>query len=159
MAHVSVSRLVRGVGLRAIESSVRRYPRTRRSERVWRRLVLWLPVAVYAAGIFFASSISNPALPAGVSDKTGHGLAYFGLALLVLRGLAGAEWAGVTARTSLGAVALAVAYGASDELHQLFVPGRTADVHDLRADATGAAIGVALVWLLVVIRRRRESRI
>jgi hypothetical protein len=159
MAHVSVSRLVGGVGLRAVESSVRWHPRTRRSERVWRRLVLWLPVVVYAAGIFVASSVSNATLPAGVSDKTGHGLAYFGLVLLVLRGLAGAEWAGVTARTSLGAVALAAAYGASDELHQLFVPGRTADVHDLRADATGAAIGVALVWLLVVIRRRRESRI
>ena len=99
--------------------------------------------SIYAAGIFFVSSLSHPPLPPGVSDKTGHGAAYAGLALLVLRALAGAEWTGVTAAPSLAAVALAAAYGASDELHQLFVPGRTADLHDLRADATGAAVGVA----------------
>ena len=158
MAHVSVSRLVRGARLRAAASSVRGYLQTRRSE-LWRRLALWLPAAICASGIFFMSSLSNPALPPDVSDKTGHGLAYFGLGLLVLRGLAGGAWTGVTARTSLKAVALTAAYGASDELHQLFVPGRTADIYDLRADVTGAAVGVALVWLLAIFRRRGESRI
>jgi len=123
------------------------------------RLWLWLPVAIYAAGIFLVSSMSQPPLPSGINDKSGHGAAYSGFALVLVRAFAGAEWAGVTAGPSLAAVALATAYGASDEWHQAFVPGRTADVHDLAADATGAAAGAAAAWLVAVLRRRRESRI
>ena len=70
-----------------------------------------------------------------------------------------AEWAGVSAGTSLAAVGLTTAFGASDELHQLFVPGRSADVHDLVADATGAAAGVTAAWLAATLIRRRKSRI
>jgi VanZ family protein len=35
---------------------------------------------------------------------------------------------------------MAVAWGVFDEAHQSFVPGRTADILDLLADATGAAL-------------------
>jgi VanZ family protein len=124
-----------------------------------RRLWLWLPVVVYAAAIFLVSSMPNPSMPDGVSDKSGHGAAYCGLGLVVLRALAAGEWAGITARTSLAALALTTAFGASDELHQLFVPGRSADVHDVAADATGAAAGVTAAWLTAALIRRRKSRI
>jgi VanZ family protein len=130
-----------------------------RSRLTSRRLWLWLPVVLYAAGIFLVSSMHNPPIPGGVSDKSGHGAAYCGLGLTVLRGLAGAEWAGVTAGTSLAAVGFATAFGASDELHQLFVPGRSADVHDLAADAIGTGAGVMTAWLAATLIRRRKSRI
>ena len=61
--------------------------------------------------------------------------------MLVVRALAG----GLPRRISLGvaaaAVAITIAYGATDEVHQLFVPGRTGDVYDLMADAAGALAG------------------
>lgn len=50
------------------------------------------------------------------------------------------------------AVLLASLYGVSDELHQAFVPGRSADPADWLADTAGALAAVLLVRLW---RRRR----
>ena len=46
------------------------------------------------------------------------------------------------------AFALTVLYRVLDELHQAFVPGRTASEADLGLDAAGALIGVGLALLL-----------
>lgn len=40
---------------------------------------------------------------------------------------------------------LAVLYGLSDEIHQMFVPGRVFDLGDWLADAGGAALAI-LAW-------------
>ncbi len=114
---------------------------------------------VYAVAIFLVSSMTQAPLPPGVSDKTGHSAAYAGFGVVVLRALARGTLTGVTAGTGLSALAIATAYGASDELHQRYVPGRTADLQDLRADATGAAGGIAIAWLVAVLVRVRKSRI
>jgi VanZ family protein len=120
--------------------------------------VLWGPVALYALAIFIESSISQvPALPSGFTDKDGHGLLYAGLAVLVLRAASGATWDGVTLRAAAAAVAFAAVYGITDEFHQWFVPGRTADVNDWVADCTGAATGVAVVWLIARVVRKPGS--
>ena len=42
------------------------------------------------------------------------------------------------------ALALGIAYAASDELHQVFVPGRRGSVFDILIDSVGVALGVAL---------------
>jgi VanZ family protein len=121
-----------------------------------RALVLWGPVALYALAIFVESSISHiPAFPSGFTDKDGHALLYAGLAGLVLRAVSGARWGGVTLRAGGMAVALSAFYGFTDEFHQWFVPGRTADVYDWVADCTGAATGVAVVWLVARVARKK----
>jgi VanZ family protein len=57
-------------------------------------------------------------------------------------------------RAATVAVALASAYGITDEYHQYFVPGRTNDPVDWLVDTAGAAAAVALIaW----VARRRES--
>ena len=120
-----------------------------------RALWLWGPVAAYLVAIFLESSVSQvPEMPTGVTDKDAHGLLYAGLALLILRALAGAKWRHVTIGAGLVAVFLAAAYGATDEFHQRFVPGRTADLLDLAADAAGAAAAVAVVWVIARWRAR-----
>lgn len=75
------------------------------------------------------------------------------LAGLLLRALAGGRLAGVTWKRGIAAIVLATLYGVSDEFHQLFVPGRSADPYDVLADGVGATIGTAIGWLLSVARR------
>ncbi|MBF0179708.1 MAG: VanZ family protein [Magnetococcales bacterium] len=51
-------------------------------------------------------------------------------------------------RAWLWAWCYVAAYGAFDEWHQLFVPGRYADVADWMADAIGAALAICLLEYL-----------
>ena len=52
---------------------------------------------------------------------------------------------------------IAVAYGASDELHQAFVPGRVASLTDLGFDVLGAVAGTAVAEATVLFHRRRSA--
>lgn len=55
----------------------------------------------------------------------------------------------------LAAWSLAVAYAATDEVHQLFVDGRSGMASDVAVDSVGAAVGIALV-ILVLLRQERN---
>jgi VanZ family protein len=118
---------------------------------------VWGPVIAQLAAIFFASSLSNPGLPSGVSDKTGHFIGYGMLGAFILRALAGAAVAGVTAGRGLLSVGLASLYAASDEFHQSFVPGRSPDPADWVADTLGAIAAVLLVLGVAALLGRRRS--
>lgn len=120
-----------------------------------RQLRRWAPVAVYMAVIFALSSISRPPdLPSAIGDKGGHALLYSGLASLFVRALAGGWRQSFGARTGFAAVAYSTIYGATDEVHQMFVPFRTADLADLAADALGAAAAVLVLHAAHTIRTR-----
>jgi VanZ family protein len=106
------------------------------------------------ATIFAASSIQNLGeLPGGVSDKSGHFIGYALLAVLLLRAFARGRLHDVTWPRVALAIVLATVYGVSDEFHQLFVPGRSADRYDVFADCAGATLGAALGWLAGAARR------
>ncbi len=113
-----------------------------------RRLLGWVGAFLWCALIFWLSSTPDAGgvfgfLPDG-ADKVLHGGAF-----LVLAGLLTLA----TGRPVVSALA-AVAYGVSDEVHQLFVPGRTADLADLMADAVGATVGA---WLVGYLLRRNTN--
>jgi VanZ family protein len=108
-----------------------------------RRLSSWLPPLVYMAVIFYVSSLSNP-LPqvtARVWDKLLHTIDYAGLGVLFVRALRrdGWRWRGAL----VAAILMTSLYGASDEFHQWFVPGRSSAVSDWVADTVGAVLGAA----------------
>jgi VanZ family protein len=124
------------------------------STRAW----LWGPVFVYMAAIFFVSGMPEPPSPPGLSDKTGHFAAYGGLALTALRATSGGALAGVQPATVAAAWGIATLFGASDEFHQRFVPGRTADLADLGADALGAAVAMGVAWVSAILRRSARPR-
>ena len=105
---------------------------------------------LYMAAIFYVSALSDPLVPAG-SDKSLHGLAYLGLAIVVLRALVGGLLRRIEMRVAIAAFLITVAYAATDEVHQMFVPGRTADMFDLLADAAGAIVGTAVCWAWSII--------
>jgi VanZ family protein len=124
--------------------------------RFWEhQSVRWAAVVAWMGLIFFLSAQSTlPDLTGGrpdLQDVAGHFLVYAGLALLLLWAMTGA---GVR-HAALWALAIAVLYGASDEFHQGFVPGRNPDVFDLATDAAGAAAAIVLAtW----VRARRRAR-
>ncbi len=95
---------------------------------------LW-PLAIVVL-IFSASAKSTVAGPKIANfDKVTHFSVYGLLATLVCRqtrGWRGAAWAFVAVS----------AFGATDEIHQSFVPGRFAEVEDWVADTAGAAVAV-----------------
>jgi VanZ family protein len=111
-----------------------------------RAFLLWLPVILYMAAIFYVSSLPQPPVPPG-GDKPWHILAYLGLGVVTVRAVAGGLPPAIDARVAAFAMAIAIGYGATDELHQAFVPGRSAQVADLVADAIGVMSGTGLCWI------------
>jgi VanZ family protein len=105
-----------------------------------RLLTVWLPVVVWAAVIFTFSSIPSLSTGLGTWDtilrKAAHLTEYAVLGGLLYRALG---------REAL-ALAVGIAYAATDELHQYFVRGRHASPVDVAIDAVGIAVGM-LLWL------------
>ena len=110
----------------------------------------WLPVLSYAACIFFVSSLSSTGVNVhtffyGFGDKIVHAMEYAVLGILLFRAFRYASMEKMAIYASVLAVAVAVVYGVSDEVHQSFVPLRHPDGWDVAADAVGAFLGVR-VW-------------
>jgi len=123
--------------------------------RLWR----WGPVLGCMAAIFYESSQTYvPAdLPVGLSNHTGHFLAYAVLAAVTVRALAGLRWTGVTVGTAAAALLVASLYGVTDEFHQQFVRNRLSGVDDWIADTAGAL--TAMVVALAIARWRRGRNV
>jgi len=120
----------------------------------WRWL---LPALAYAALIFLLSHLSNPFpfKPTGLLtyDKLLHFLEYLAFGVLLAWGLSRAGLA--VSSAGVWAVVLGSAYGLTDEIHQAFVPKRSADPLDWLADTAGVLAGAIVA---VVILRRRGAR-
>ena len=128
------------------------------------RAARWWPALAWMGGIFYLSQRSTPM---GVSASNAGAIVahlglYLALALLLYWALAGSggdsradapAWVPATL-----AFALAVLYGVLDELHQAFVPGRTASEVDLGVDAAGALLGVTAALLAARLLNTRRQR-
>ncbi len=106
---------------------------------------MWGPVVIYLALIFYLSSLSHIAWAAAYPDYVEHGAEYGGLAILLARALNNGLRHPLSFRVLLVTFLLCVAYGASDEFHQKFVPNRFADVTDVLSDSVGAAVGLTVL--------------
>lgn len=85
--------------------------------------------------------------------KAAHVTEYAVLGILIVRALR--HVCGVSSRGLWsGAWLLATAYAASDEFHQIFVPGRTPKVTDVMLDSAGVLLGLGIMLL----RQKRMSR-
>ena len=115
------------------------------------KLKRWFPSILMMALIFGFSSIPLREMPSfGLFDflvkKFGHAFGYGLLALAYLRGLGGKRpWL---------AWLMAVAFAATDEYHQSFVPGRNPSPVDvLFFDNLGALAGL---WASSILRKRKN---
>lgn len=89
--------------------------------------------------------------------KSAHFFAYLLLAILVLNALRtsrqpGLKKVGIT-------IIICVLYACSDEFHQLFVPGRGAQVRDVFIDSAGSITGIGFyMGMRKIVRRKLDKK-
>jgi VanZ family protein len=120
----------------------------------------WLPLALLAGywlALFTGTHVPPefPGLPPEGYDKVVHFSSF-----AVLAALLAVAWRSLWGRLPIWSVGVAwlliVSYAAGDEITQPWFR-RTCDIYDWRADACGAAVGLALVYgwhLLRTVRTR-----
>jgi VanZ family protein len=137
----------------------------------WAPVILWMMVIFILSTELFSSANTTPFLAPLLADllpdvfaarievivlllrKLGHWSEYFILAVLLMRAL-NAELSTRSARRRLlWSIAVATFYAGSDELHQAFVPSRTASPVDVMIDSFGAFCGT--LW--GHLRNRRSN--
>lgn len=115
-----------------------------------RAVLAWVPAVLWAAAIFVVSARPSVSLPSfRAADKVLHFGAY------ALMGFLLAHAAASSGLSPRWAVVLGWLYGASDELHQGFVPGRSMDPADWAADALGVLAGTFAYTRIQAWRRGR----
>ncbi len=112
-----------------------------------RPIVAWSGLLGYAAIIFYFSS-----QPVGAelgwfqqSDKLLHIMEYALLGWLAHHAVLASRPCTPRRIIVLISIGIGILYGASDELHQYFVPTRNASIADVVADTVGVALGVWVV--------------
>lgn len=133
-----------------------------------RAIRYWLPLIAWMAVIFALSHIPVDTVESVLhgpldiapeiakSDLVIHPLEFGVLAILAYRLLA--SYRRVSRRYALlGAFGFAIAYGALDEFHQSFVPGRSATLADLGLDALGALLGLAAILAIARLAASRAA--
>jgi len=122
--------------------------------KVW---LVYVPLIIYWLILFIATTLPAERLPSvGFSDKINHFLAYFALAVLVnLTLIYQRKSRFLFEKAQIATIVICLFYGALDEIHQLLVPGRSAETLDWVADALGAFAGVLIVYLLISRLRYR----
>jgi VanZ family protein len=105
--------------------------------------IYWFPIILYCLLIFIQSSYpsikSGPELPH--IDKVLHFVAYAFLGALFLRAFKTSRIKNNVKLILILSIFLSSLYGVSDEIHQYFVPYRSADLMDILADMLGGLTG------------------
>ena len=145
------------------------------------RIISWVAVILWAVLIFSLSHqpvVQSSQLSVGITEvivksfekvtpnegfdigslndivrTNAHFFTYLVLGILMINTL---RKSGVHGFQSLGmALLICVLYAVSDEVHQIFVPGRDAEVKDVLIDSAGASVGV-LMYLVISRLMKKE---
>ena len=124
---------------------------------------LLIAAVVYGAIIFAVSQVPGSELAklnVDVWDKAAHAAEYLLLGAVIMGWLVARRSS--SARTAPWrevaiTVGIVLVYGALDEVHQSFVPGRQPAITDVAADVIGGTVGAAAL-LLAVSRRSARRR-
>ena len=115
-------------------------------EKLHKITIYWFPILVYCLLIYIQSSLPpSQRLPVWpFIDKLLHFACYALLGALFLRAFKTTPIKHNLKLVLILSVLLSSLYGISDEIHQHFVPFRTADVMDALSDILGSIAGVYL---------------
>lgn len=119
-------------------------------------LKIYGPPVFYAVMIFIVSSVPSLQLNTGFSyqDKLAHIIEYTVFGFLLQRAFHIDK--GRNFRYFICALAIGSVFSVFDEIHQLWIPGREAEIGDFIADIIGVLLGQGLFFLnyrIMVFRR------
>lgn len=114
--------------------------------------LVYLPLGVYWIALFIATSIPTEYIPSvGVSDKLNHFFAYMVLSVLLhLTFIFQEKLPLLREYPASFTLLIGCVYGIVDELHQMLIPGRHAELLDWIADFFGVIAGVLIVKLFLL---------
>lgn len=107
-------------------------------------LWFWLPLVAWMSVIFYLSHQSG--FPIEVPpwffyyDKVVHAIIFGLLCFLFLRAWINGKWTQLNLNAYIISVVFTLGYGISDEVHQMFIPGRQPSIGDVIADTCGAML-------------------
>lgn len=87
--------------------------------------------------------------------KGAHLGVYFILGLLMISLIR--EYLDINNKSLLIALFICILYACSDEVHQLFVAGRSCEVKDMIIDSMGAGLGIIFYYLGYLFRRKHNT--
>lgn len=101
----------------------------------------WLPAILIMGFIYYLSALPGPTVDGlGLGKESyhinGHFLLYFFLCFTFFKGT----------KHAVLSVVLSILYGVLDELHQVFVPGRSAGFFDVFVDSVGVLLAGVILW-------------
>ena len=85
--------------------------------------------------------------------KSAHMFLYFVLAILIYMSIS----KGYSYKYYILAFVLSAMYACSDEIHQLFIVGRSGEIRDVLVDSTGALIGLIIVYLYNTYIKKKSN--
>jgi VanZ family protein len=115
------------------------FSRDRMSDAHSNHLLFMLLSAFHAATARHLAEFAYP------FRKLAHIVVYSTLSLITYRALRGSRPAGYYPEGALRSVVFCLLYAGSDEIHQIFVPGRGPAVHDVLLDGLAATVTMVLL--------------
>ena len=67
------------------------------------------------------------------------------------------EYLDINTKALLTALFICILYACSDEVHQLFVVGRSCEVKDMIIDSVGSGVGITLYYLGYLFRKKHNT--
>ena len=116
--------------------------------KIW---FVYLPLIIHWAAIFVLTSIPGDSVPEfALDDKLKHFTAYFVLTIFLTFALKFQNRREIIRiKYLLVSFIITVIYSTIDEIHQVFIPGRSAEIWDWLANLMGILLGLALIrWII-----------
>lgn len=125
-----------------------------------RKKVLLIPLILYWLTLFIGTTLPSDTLSTLLefSDKLKHFIGYLGLAFLLSLNFHFQErWKNLAEKWLLAALLICLIYGLFDEIHQIYVPNRSAELLDWVADSLGSLVGIVFSYLTVKFLKNKNS--
>lgn len=122
------------------------------------KYLVYIPLIIYWLILFILTSLpSGMAITTDVSDKINHFGAYGLLSVFLYTALHFQnKYITMKKYPAIFTVLIASFYGALDEIHQIYVPGRSAELLDWLADILGSITAVIITKYLLEYLKRTE---